>query len=102
MHGMSPTRRRGARCWPAVPVASIALATICSTLSVRTHHTKLGTGDLEVIDIIEAMGWCADFCRGNVLKYLLRAGKKEGASALVDLRKAQWHLDRAIAKLEEQ
>lgn len=62
-------------------------------------HYQLPNG-IEVIDIIEALA--LDFCRGNVLKYLLRAGKKAGSSGLEDLKKARWYLNRAIAKQERE
>jgi len=62
-------------------------------------------GGIEVIDVVEAFD--LDFCIGNVIKYVLRAGKKwsnpkEWASAtLEDLKKARWYLDRKIANLEK-
>lgn len=34
------------------------------------------------------------FCLGNALKYVFRAGHKDGASELQDLKKAQWYLER--------
>jgi hypothetical protein len=40
-----------------------------------------------------------DFLTGTIIKYLLRAGKKE--SEIIDLRKAQWYLDRKIGNLEK-
>lgn len=48
----------------------------------------------EPIDVIEA--WELGFHIGNVVKYLARAGKKEGASYAGDLRKAAWYLAREI------
>lgn len=53
-------------------------------------------GGLEVIDVIEAFN--LNFHTGNVIKYVLRAGKK--GAALVDLKKAQWYLNREIEKME--
>jgi hypothetical protein len=43
-----------------------------------------------------------NFCIGNVLKYLWRAGLKRSpdASAVNDLRKAAWYLNREIKRLE--
>ena len=50
-------------------------------------------GDIECIDGLRAaLGdeeFCG-FCRGNVIKYLWRAGKKDGESQ--DLKKAKWYL----------
>ena len=51
----------------------------------------------ECIDVSETMS----FCRGNALKYVWRAGAKEGCSELEDLRKARWYLDREIKRLEK-
>jgi hypothetical protein len=57
----------------------------------------------EAIKVIEA--WSpnlpkgTEFHIGNTLKYLSRSGKK--GSALEDLRKARWYLDRAIQQIEQ-
>jgi len=56
----------------------------------------------EVIKVIEAWGLGYDFCLGNVLKYVGRAGKKEGVDALEDLEKAAWYLQRVIGALKAQ
>jgi hypothetical protein len=45
---------------------------------------------LEPIDFCERL----PFCEGNAIKYCFRAGHKEGASELLDLKKAQWYLNR--------
>ena len=37
-----------------------------------------------------------NFSLGNVIKYVLRAGKKNGESDLDDLNKALWYLNREI------
>ena len=54
-------------------------------------HYKLG--DWEVIEITQHLG----FLSGNVVKYVCRAGRKEGSSSLEDYLKARWYLDRLIA-----
>lgn len=51
----------------------------------------------EAIKVIEA--WNLGFCLGNTIKYISRAGKKEGSNAAEDLRKALWYLQREIASL---
>jgi hypothetical protein len=54
------------------------------------------TGNVECIDAIEAAGYGEAFCRGNAIKYLWRAGKKEtGAKEIEDLDKAAWYVARA-------
>lgn len=63
------------------------------------HPAHYGGKDdpYEAIKVIEA--WGATFCGGNALKYICRAGKKPGASALEDLKKAKWYLARAASNL---
>lgn len=56
------------------------------------------SGGIEVIDVIEAFE--LGYRLGNVIKYVLRAGRK--GDALEDLQKAAWYLDREIDKLETQ
>lgn len=53
------------------------------------------------IDVIE--DWNLDFCLGSALKYIKRAGKKEGNSLLQDLKKVKWYIERKIrvSELEE-
>lgn len=46
--------------------------------------------DPEPIDVIK--GWKLDFCLGNVVKYVARAGKKPGESRDKDLHKAMSYL----------
>lgn len=48
----------------------------------------------QVIDITSQCG----FVEGNAIKYLFRAGKKEGESRLDDLLKAKWYIDYALRK----
>lgn len=57
------------------------------------HYTKHASG-VECIQITEHM----DFCLGNALKYIWRAGEK--GNALEDLQKARWYLDRKIKQIE--
>ena len=59
------------------------------------HHYQ-GDG-MESIDVIEAFD--LDFCLGNTVKYVLRAGKKD--DEIQDLRKAIWYLNRRIQQLEK-
>lgn len=62
------------------------------------HPAHYGSGTYEAIAVIE--NWGLGFRLGNALKYLCRAGKK--GSAVEDLRKARWYLDREIAVLERE
>lgn len=69
--------------------------------SLIDHPAHYG-GDTvyEAIKVIEA--WELDFCLGNAVKYIARAGKKPTTPILTDLKKARWYLDREIANLEKQ
>lgn len=53
-----------------------------------------------VWDFIDDMEF--NFNLGNVVKYVSRAGKKEGESRLTDLNKARDYLDREIVKEMEK
>jgi hypothetical protein len=57
-------------------------------------------GTYEAIKVINA--WGLGFCLGNVVKYLSRAGRKTGSSALEDLKKAAWYLNHEIQDMEER
>ena len=56
------------------------------------HYTEHPSG-VECIEITEHM----NFCVGNAIKYLWRAGLK--GEQVEDLRKARWYIDREIARL---
>ena len=56
------------------------------------HYTEHPSG-VECIEITEYM----NFCVGNAIKYLWRAGLK--GEQIEDLRKARWYIDREIARL---
>lgn len=52
----------------------------------------------ETIKVIDA--WGLDFCLGNAIKYISRAGKKDDNSKLQDLKKALWYIQHEIVKME--
>ena len=54
-------------------------------------HYQLPNG-FQVIDLTSQLG----FCEGNIVKYVSRAGNKDGESRLDDLRKARYYLDLLI------
>lgn len=63
------------------------------------HPAHYGGKDnpYEAIKVIRA--WKLGFALGNAIKYIARAGKKSGESAIDDLRKARWYLDNEIESL---
>ena len=64
------------------------------------HPTHYTSGRFEVIDVIE--DWGLGFHRGNVVKYVARAGKKQDNCEIADLKKALWYLQREIKRLEAE
>lgn len=58
------------------------------------HYNEHPSG-VECVSITEHF----NFCRGNAIKYIWRAGLK--GDELEDLRKARWYLDREIKRLEK-
>lgn len=67
------------------------------------HYTSHPSG-VECIDIAK---WY-DFCIGNTIKYIWRAGLKKSAvlsnreKELEDLKKARWYLDKEISEIEKE
>lgn len=62
------------------------------------HPAHYTDGKIEVIAFIEDKG--LNFHRGNAVKYISRAGKKDPAKEVEDLKKARWYIDREIRRLE--
>lgn len=61
------------------------------------HPSHYTDGKIEVIDFVEDKG--LNFHRGNAVKYIARAGKKDPEKEVEDLRKAVWYLNREITRL---
>lgn len=61
---------------------------------IRPDYYK--ANGIETIDIIEAFD--LNFNLGNVIKYVLRAGKKQGEEKEKDLNKACFYINREIFK----
>ena len=55
------------------------------------HPEYYRAGGIEAIDVIE--DWKLDFCLGNAIKYIARAGKKSD-DVKTDLEKAAWYIKR--------
>ena len=58
------------------------------------HYTKHPSG-IECIQITEHM----NFCLGNAVKYIWRAGIK--GNAVEDLKKAKWYIERELDRIAE-
>jgi len=62
-----------------------------------THYTGLTPEPITVIN-----GWNLDFLLGNIVKYLARSTqRRRKATALTDLKKAEYYLARKIKELED-
>lgn len=59
------------------------------------HYCSSKSG-IECIQVTEHL----NFCIGNAIKYLWRAGLK--GEMLEDLKKARWYVEREIARLEKE
>ena len=58
-------------------------------------HYKAHPSGVECIEITEHM----NFCLGNAIKYIWRAGEKGDFEA--DIKKAIWYLERELARVNE-
>ena len=64
------------------------------SVDLVNHPAHYTAGKYEVIDVLE--DWNLDFRLSNVIKYIARA--KHKGNEKQDLLKAQWYLNRYIAK----
>lgn len=65
-----------------------------------SHPAHYNSGKIEVIEAIE--DWGLNFHRGNSVKYVARAGKKDPSREIEDLEKAVWYLERDIELLKSK
>jgi len=66
------------------------------TDATNPPHYQDHPSGIECIEITEHM----NFCLGNAIKYIWRAGLKN--NAIEDLRKARWYIDREIARIDHE
>lgn len=64
------------------------------------HPSYYTDGKIEMIEFIEDKR--LDFCLGNAVKYISRAGKKDPDKEIEDLNKAVWYINRRIKQLREE
>ncbi len=62
------------------------------------HPSHYTDGKIEVIDFIEDKK--LNFHRGNAVKYISRAGKKDPTKEKEDILKAIWYLQRDVQRLD--
>lgn len=65
---------------------------------IVNHPPHYTDGKIEVIEFIEDKKF--GYHLGNAIKYICRAGKKEGADFKTDISKAIWYLNRVLELYE--
>lgn len=88
-------------CWIEIDAARFKGHACPALASAVDHPAHYGGEDnpYEAIKVIEV--WELNFHRGQVVKYVARAGRKDPAKELEDLKKAAWYLNREIEKMEK-
>jgi hypothetical protein len=79
----------------APPAPAPAPPVVADVVNNPAHYT---VGGISVFDFIDAKK--LSYGRGNVIKYVTRAGVKDPATELQDLEKAQWYLAAEIDRLK--
>ena len=62
------------------------------------HPSHYTDGKIEVIDFI--LDKKSNFTRGNAVKYISRASKKNPEKEIEDLQKAAWYINKEIQRLQ--
>jgi hypothetical protein len=70
-----------------------------SHINQPPHYTYAGE-TYETIKVIDA--WGLNFCLGNAVKYISRAGKKTNDTEIDDIKKAIWYLNHHIETLAKR
>lgn len=81
----------------AIGTQKLDAALTADAVNHPTHYTSHPSG-VECISVTEHM----NFCLGNAVKYLWRAGVKSSKTHIEDLKKARWYIDREIQRLEKE
>ena len=69
-------------------------------MSTTTSPSYYKHDGIEVIDLIDACN--LNFNLGNVIKYVARAGHKDGEDILTALNKAEWYLGHEIERIRKE
>lgn len=69
--------------------------------SAVEHPSHYNVGKIEVIAAIEDWGFGEGFNRGNAIKYIVRAGRKDPSKEIEDLEKARFYIDAEISRLRK-
>ena len=72
--------------------------TMANESDMISHPPHYCFSKYEPVKVIQ--DWKLDFCLGNVIKYVARAGKKEDNSTINDLEKAKRYIELEIENLK--
>lgn len=67
---------------------------------IINHPLHYTDGKIEVIEFIEDKN--LNYHKGNAIKYICRAGKKDPQKEIEDLQKAIWYINREIKNLKRR
>lgn len=67
---------------------------------IINHPSHYTDGKIEVIEFIEDKN--LNYHKGNAIKYICRAGKKDPQKEIEDLQKAIWYINREIKNLKRR
>lgn len=83
----------GCECFSGMPCDQFE-----KTEDIVNHPKYYNDSKITPFDVID--DWKLDFYLGNAVKYIKRAGKKDGNSRLQDLKKIRTYVDEAIKREE--
>lgn len=66
----------------------------------QINHPSYYNQGIEAIDFIDSHS--LNFLLGNTIKYIIRAGLKDGEPTLEALEKAEWYLSHEIERLKKK
>ena len=67
---------------------------------IVNHPSHYTDGKIEVIEFIEDKN--LNYHKGNAIKYICRAGKKDPQKEIEDLQKAIWYINREIKNIKRR
>lgn len=67
---------------------------------IINHPSHYTDGKIEVIEFIEDKN--LNYHKGNAIKYICRAGKKDPSKEVEDLQKAIWYINREIKNIKRR
>lgn len=94
---MPPISKQDMRPYDSEAMSASWKPPVADVVNRPPHYTF---SEYEPIKVIRA--WGLNFALGNVVKYLVRAGRKDPVTLIVDLKKARVYLNDEIASLEQE